>query len=252
MSEESIIKKERIAKKLSRHGVASRRMAEEMILQGRIAVNGAVLTTPAFLVGDGDEIMVDGTPLVAKQPVQFYLLHKPRGMITSMSDDRGRACIADILPADKKNLKAIGRLDYNSEGLLLLTNDGEVKRQWEHPSSEIMRGYRVRVFGQPDPAELEKLAGGITIDDFHYRGIKAKIEDKEKINCWLYMELLEGKNREIRRIMEYLGHPVSRLIRVRYGSFILGNMPPGVLRPATDEETSAAIKTMPLPTTMTT
>ena len=247
MNKTSLIKKERIAKKLSRHGVASRRMAEEMILQGRVMVNGLLLTTPACLVGDGDEIMVDGTPLVAKQPVQFYLLHKPRGMITSMSDDRGRACVADILPNDKRNLKAIGRLDYNSEGLLLLTNDGEVKRQWEHPANAIMRGYRVRVFGQPTQEQLDGLSNGITIDGFHYRGIKARIEDKEKINCWLYMELLEGKNREIRRIMEYLGHPVSRLIRVRYGSFMLGTMPPGVLRPATESETSEAQKILPLP-----
>ena len=233
-------KKERIAKKLSRHGVASRRVAEDMILQGRVMVNGQTLTTPACVVGDDDEITVDGTPLAAKQPVAFFLLHKPRGMITSMKDDRGRACVADILPADKKNLKAIGRLDYNSEGLLLLTNDGEVKRQWEHPSSSIMRGYRVRVFGQPSTEELDGLSQGITIDGFHYRGIKAKIEDSEKANCWLYMELLEGKNREIRRIMEYLGYPVSRLIRVRYGNFMLGNMPAGVLRPATDEEATAA------------
>ncbi len=232
--------KERIAKKLSRHGVASRRQAEEMIWQGRVMVNGTVLTTPAFLVSDQDEIKVNGQLLGVKQSLQFYLLHKPRGMITTMRDDQGRPCIADILPDDKKNLKPIGRLDFNSEGLLLLTNDGEVKRQWEHPKSQILRGYRVRVFGQPTATQLDDVTKGMTIDGFHYRGININVDDSEKTNSWLSMELFEGKNREIRRIMEYLGCPVSRLIRVRYGNFLLGDLAPGDCRPATDQEMSSA------------
>ncbi|MGI9461961.1 MAG: pseudouridine synthase [Alphaproteobacteria bacterium] len=233
-------KKERIAKKLSRHGVASRRVAEDMIWQGRITVNGKRLTTPACLVTDEDNIMVDDIPLPKKKNLQFFLLHKPRGMITSMKDDRGRACIADILPADKKNLKSIGRLDYNSEGLLLLTNDGEVKRLWEHPQSKIVRGYRVRVFQTPNAKDIANLSNGITIDGFDYRGIKAKIETSNKNHAWIYMELTEGKNREIRYIMDYLGYPVTRLIRVRYGNFRLGTMPCGLLRPASDDELQKA------------
>lgn len=281
--------RERIAKTLSRHGVASRRAAERMIEAGRVAVNGTRLSTPAFLVGAEDNITVDGRPLPRLAPLQFFLLHKPVGYLVTMQDWEGRPTLADLLPPEHHGLKAIGRLDFNSEGLLLLTNDGEAKRQWEHPNSGIGRLYRVRVFGRPSEETLADLRAGMVIDGFRYRGMDVRVEDVAaetraaggmerdaergmmgdrnnggrrggagddgygrvpyKSNFWLMMELREGKNREIRRIMDYVGHPVSRLLRVGYGHFRLGDLPAGAMRTASAAELLEAKKIMTALTT---
>jgi 23S rRNA pseudouridine2605 synthase len=218
---------ERIAKLLARAGIASRREIERMIADGRITLNGEKVETPATLLKSLHGIEVDGKPVGPPAPTMLYLFHKPEGCLTAERDFSGRKTIYDVLPKDLPRLMPIGRLDLNTEGLLLLTNDGEFKRQMELPSTGVERTYRARVFGDVSQIQLEELIHGIDIDGVRYGKIDANLERRTGRNGWLEMTLTEGKNREVRRVLEHLGLEVSRLIRTRYGKFILGDMPPG-------------------------
>jgi 23S rRNA pseudouridine2605 synthase len=220
---------ERIAKVLARAGLCSRRDAERWIADGRVAVNGKRLDSPAVTVADSDRITVDGKPIPAKQATRLWRYHKPRGRVTTARDPQGRPTVFDDLPADMPRVVTVGRLDLNSEGLLLLTNDGELKRRLELPATAWTRRYRVRVHGEIGPAALAPLAKGITIDGLRYGPVRAALDRQQGGNAWLTMSLTEGKNREIRRICEHLGWQVSRLIRLAYGPFQLGHLAPGAV-----------------------
>jgi 23S rRNA pseudouridine2605 synthase len=220
---------ERIAKVLARAGLCSRREAERWIADGRVAVNGKPLDSPAITITDSDRITVDGRPIPARQATRLWLYHKPRGRVTTARDPQGRPTVFDDLPADMPRVVTIGRLDLNSEGLLLLTNDGELKRRLELPATGWTRRYRVRVHGEVDPAALESLAKGTTVDDIRYGPVRAALDRQQGRNAWLTMGLTEGKNREVRRICEHMGWQVSRLIRVAYGPFQLGHLAPGAV-----------------------
>ena len=218
---------ERIAKRLARAGLCSRREAERWIAEGRVAVDGAVLTSAAVNVGPHSEIAVDGRPVPEPERTRLWRYHKPRGLITSNRDPQGRPTIFDRLPRELPRVVTVGRLDFNSEGLLLLTNDGELARELELPSRGWTRRYRVRVFGKVDPARLTPLANGCSVEGVRYVPIRAELESQRGDNAWLAVSLEEGRNREIRRVMEHLGYEVSRLIRVAYGPFQLGALPAG-------------------------
>ena len=218
---------ERIAKHIARAGVCSRREAEARIADGRVTVNGELITSPALNVTAADTITVDGKPLPDREPARLWRYHKPRGLVVSARDEKDRQTIFDTLPANMPRVLSVGRLDMDSEGLLLLTNDGGLARHLELPSTGWSRKYRVRVQGHVDPEALEALAGGITIDGIHYGEISARLDRQMPSNAWLNIAIREGKNREVRRIMEHLGHQVSRLIRVSYGPFQLGDLEGG-------------------------
>lgn len=220
-------KTERISKRLSRAGICSRRDAERWIAEGRVRLNGQVLTSPAVNVGPSDRIEVDGQSVQGKEPTRLWRYHKPAGLVTSHKDEKGRATIFDRLPEDLPRVISVGRLDLTSEGLLLLTNNGELSRHLELPATGWTRKYRVRAFGSITQKELDVLQKGITIDGVSYGGIEAVIENAEKSNMWIAMTLREGKNREIRRVLEHLGLQVNRLIRVSYGPFHLGKLEEG-------------------------
>lgn len=221
---------ERIAKRIARAGICSRRDAERLIAEGEVLLNGKVVTTPATKVTDQDVISVRGQTIGAKAPPRLWIYHKPKGLVTSHKDEKGRDTVFDHLPPDMPRVISVGRLDLNSEGLLLLTNDGELSRYLEKPASGMAREYRVRAFGDIDPAKLEQLKEGITVEGIRYGAIEAEIEKKQGSNLWLRMVLHEGKNREIRRVLEHLGLQVNRLIRVSYGSFALGKLPVGQIK----------------------
>ena len=210
----------RIAKHLSRAGLCSRREAERWIEAGRVAVNGVKLDSPVMLVTDKDVISVDGKPISEKQETRLWRYHKPAGLVTSHADEQGRQTVFESLPPDMPRVISIGRLDLNTEGLLLLTNDGELSRHLEHPDTGWRRRYRVRVYGEVTPEKLRILKKGIT-----YRGIDAKLESESGANSWLTVTLTEGKNREVRNAMESIDLKVNRLIRIAYGPFQLGNLP---------------------------
>lgn len=218
---------ERIAKVLSRAGVASRREAERMIELGEVAVNGKVITSPALNVTGSDRITVRGEPVGAPEPPRLWLYYKPEGLVTSASDEKGRDTVFDHLPEDMPRVMSVGRLDLNSEGLLLLTNDGELKRRLELPSTGWLRKYRVRVKGNPTEPEIEPLRKGITIDGERFQPMEVKIDRHQGANAWLTIGLREGKNREIRRAMDHIGLTVNRLIRTSYGPFRLNELHPG-------------------------
>ncbi|EYD75928.1 RNA pseudouridylate synthase family protein [Rubellimicrobium mesophilum DSM 19309] len=218
---------ERIAKVLSRRGVASRRDAERLILEGRVTVNGEKITSPAVNVTDKDRIAVDGEVVGAPEATRLWLYHKPAGLVTTEHDEEGRQTVFDSLPDDMPRVMSIGRLDLTSEGLLLLTNDGEVKRRLELPSTGWSRRYRVRIHGTPTNDQLEPLRQGITVEGIDYQPMEVSIDRQQGTNAWLTVTLREGKNREIRRVMEELGFTVNRLIRVSYGPFQLGELPVG-------------------------
>lgn len=218
---------ERIAKALSRAGVASRREAERMIEAGRVSVNDERLTSPARNVLPSDVIMVDGRVIEAREPTRLFRYHKPRGLVTTARDEQGRPTIYDHLPEGLPRLMPVGRLDINSEGLLLLTNDGELKRRLELPSTGWLRKYRVRVHGDPSPARIERLEQGITVDGERFQPMLVSIDRQQGSNAWLTVGLREGRNREVRRAMEAVGLSVNRLIRTAYGPFRLGTLPEG-------------------------
>jgi len=222
-------KGERIAKVLARAGLCSRRDAERWIADGRVAVNGAVLQSPAISVTATDSVVVDGRPLPAATDTRLWRYHKPAGLVTSHRDPQGRPTVFGQIPAALGRVISIGRLDLNSEGLLLLTNDGELARRLELPATGWSRRYRVRVHGNVDESALAALTGGVTLSGIRYGPVQARLDRVQGSNAWLTVALVEGKNREVRRIMEHLGLAVTRLIRVAYGPFQLGKLEPGAI-----------------------
>ena len=220
---------ERIAKVIARAGLCSRRDAERWIADGRVVLDGEVLKTPVVTVGVDSDIRVDGKPLPEPERARLWRYHKPKGLVTTHRDERGRPTVFAALPAELPRLVSIGRLDLNSEGLLLLTNDGALARRLELPATGWIRRYKVRVHGEVDPARLAALARGITIDRIAYGPIRAAFERQQGANAWLTLSLQEGKNREVRRVLEHLGYPVTRLIRLAYGPFQLGHLARGAI-----------------------
>ncbi len=220
---------ERIAKLLAHAGLCSRREAERWIAAGRVSVAGAAITTPALTVAPGADVRVDGKLIPVREPARLWRYHKPAGLVTTHRDEKGRDTVFDKLPPGLPRVVSVGRLDLTSEGLLLLTNDGALARAIELPARGWVRRYKVRVHGVPEPERLAALARGPTIDGVAYAPIRAEFERQQGSNAWLTVSLVEGKNREVRRIMEHLGLTVTRLIRLAYGPFQLGNLPRGGL-----------------------
>ena len=231
---------QRIAKLLARAGVASRREIERMIAEGRIAVGGEAVTKPATLLTSLHGVTVDGRPVKEPAPARLFRYHKPAGLLTAERDPKGRPTIYDRLPAALRaavgtgggglpRVMPVGRLDLNTEGLLLLTTDGELKRQLELPATGVERSYRARVFGEVSQARLEELIHGVEIEGVRYGAIDANLERRTGRNAWVEMRLREGKNREVRRVLEHLGLKVSRLIRTAYGPFPLADLPAGAV-----------------------
>jgi 23S rRNA pseudouridine2605 synthase len=216
----------RIAKIIAQSGYCSRREAEQLILEERVQVNGKIITSPVTLITD-HSIKIDGKLINQKQEIKLWLFHKPKGIITTSKDPKNRKTVFDILPKNLPRVITVGRLDYNTEGLLLLTTNGDLSRYIELPKNRWIRKYRARVFGKIDLERLGKLKNGIKIDGIKYGPIKVEVEIEKESNSWLKISLEEGKNREIRRVMEYCGLQVSRLIRISFGPFNLGDLPVG-------------------------
>lgn len=221
---------ERIARRLAHAGVASRRQAERMIAQGRVAVNGAPLTSPAFAVGPGDAVTVDGEPVGERPPLRLWRFHKPAGTVVTASDERGRKTVFELLPEDAPRMVAVGRLDLASEGLLLFTNDGALARWLELPATGWARRYRARVHGRPDADTVAALARGMTVAGVRYGPVQAKVDRQSGANAWMTLVLREGRKREIRQLLAALGLTVNRLLRTAYGPFQLGGLKRGALR----------------------
>ena len=217
-------KGERIAKRMARAGLCSRREAEAWITGRRVKVNGRLIDSPALNVQPEDVILVDNKPVADKEPTRLWLYHKPPGLMTTHKDPEGRATVFEQLPKDMPRVISVGRLDYNSEGLLLLTNDGALARKLELPSTGWIRKYRVRAYGGIAPSMLEGMKKGVSIDGMNYGSVEATIESHSGNNHWLQVTLAEGKNREIRKIFEHYGCQVNRLIRMSYGPFLLGKL----------------------------
>jgi 23S rRNA pseudouridine2605 synthase len=227
MVKESAFEGERIAKAMARAGLCSRRDAERLITEGRVRLNGKVLASPAVNVTAGDDIQIDGKPLPRKEDSRLWRYHKPAGLVTSHKDPEGRRTVFDALRDELPRVISIGRLDINTEGLLLLTNDGELARLLELPATGWVRRYRVRAYGRADQQALERLTGGLTIEGVHYGPIEARIDKMQGDNAWLTIAIREGKNREVKKICEYLGLQVNRLIRTAFGPFQLGDLERG-------------------------
>jgi len=224
------VTQERIAKRMARAGLCSRREAESWIEQGRVKVNGKLLSTPAFKVSARDRIEVDGEPVSQKERTRLWLFHKPAGTVTTNHDPDGRKTVFEIFPGDLPRVMTVGRLDINTEGLLLLTNDGGLSRILELPSTGWLRRYRVRVHGRVKQEELDRLQEGIAVEGILYGAIEARIEHEQGSNAWLGVALREGKNREIKKVLGALGLDVTRLIRISFGPFQLGDLPSGSVR----------------------
>jgi len=220
-------REQRIAKLLARAGVGSRRDVERMIAEGRVALHGRTIASPALNLTSLAGVTVDGEAVGEAEPTRLWRYHKPRGLVVSARDEKGRETIFDRLPPGMPRVVAVGRLDLNSEGLLLLTNDGELARRLELPATGWLRRYRVRAFGEPDPAALLRLSEGVTVAGVTYGPIEAKIERRQGDNAWLTVALREGKNREVRVVLEAQGLKVNRLIRLSFGPFQLGQLAPG-------------------------
>ncbi len=218
---------DRIAKVLARAGVASRREAEKIVEAGRVTVNGKTVLTPALNVIPKDRILVDGKPLAEAEPPRMWLYHKPAGLVTTERDEQGRETVFGALPKDMPRVVSVGRLDLNSEGLLILTNDGELKRKMELPATGWLRRYRVRIKGSLSEAKLDILRKGVVVEGIHYAPMEVTFDRQQGANAWLTVGLREGKNREIRRVMEGQGVTVNRLIRISYGPFQLGHLKQG-------------------------
>jgi 23S rRNA pseudouridine2605 synthase len=220
---------ERIAKRLSRAGIASRREAERMIAEGRVRVNGAVIDSPALNVTPTDKVEVDGAQVAEPEPPRLWLYHKPTGLVTTAKDEKGRPTVFDNLPEGLPRVMPVGRLDLTSEGLLLLTNDGGIKRRLELPATGWLRKYRVRVKGTPEETALDPLRKGVTVDGEDFQPMTVTLDRQQGANAWLTVSLREGRNREIRRAMEHVGLTVNRLIRISYGPFRLGELAAGAV-----------------------
>jgi len=218
----------RIAKVIARAGLCSRRDAERWITEGRVSVNGKMLDTPAFTVGPNDRVVVDGRPLPASEAPRLFLYHKPAGLVTTVRDEKKRPTVFAHLPHGLPRVVSVGRLDINSEGLLLLTNDGGLARYLELPATALKRCYRMRLHGPVNAARLARLRQGIAVEGVRYGPMEARMEGPHSgSNLWLVITLKEGKNREIRKVLAHMGLQVSRLIRTAYGPFQLGHLPPG-------------------------
>jgi 23S rRNA pseudouridine2605 synthase len=235
---------QRIAKLLARAGIASRREIERMIAEGRVAKDGVALDTPATILTSLHGITVDGNPVKAAAPARLFCYHKPSGLLTTERDPKGRPTIYDKLPKDLPRVMPVGRLDLNTEGLLLLTTDGELKRQLELPSTGVTRSYRARAYGNVTQAQLEDLIDGIEIEGVRYGSIDANLERRTGANVWIELKLAEGKNREVRRVLEHLGLKVSRLIRTAYGPFALADLPSGAVDEIRQHDLVAFRKTL--------
>jgi 23S rRNA pseudouridine2605 synthase len=222
-------KSERIAKVIARAGVCSRRDAEKMILEGRVTLDGEPVTSPARNVTPDNVIVIDGKPLAAPEAARLWRFHKPNGLVTTHKDEKGRPTVFGALPKSIGRVVSVGRLDFNSEGLLLLTNDGEIARRLEVPAAGWIRKYRARLFGKVNQKDLDNLATGVTIDGITYGPIVADIERAKGNYSWATVSLKEGKNREVKRVMESLGLKVARLIRISYGPFQLGHLAEGAV-----------------------
>ena len=220
----------RIAKAIARAGICSRRDAERMIEEGRVSVNGTLLTSPALNVGPGHKIVVDGKPLPQAEGVRLWRFHKPRGCVTTNKDPEGRPTVFEKLPEGMPRVISIGRLDFNSEGLLLLTNDGELARHLELPATGWLRRYRARAWGTVTLEQLEALGKGVMVDGVQYEPIEARLDREQGDNVWLTLGLREGKNREVRKVLGSLGLDVNRLIRVSFGPFQLQDLEPGAAK----------------------
>ena len=218
---------ERIAKRIARAGICSRRDAEARIRDGRVAVNGEIIDSPALNVFQSDVVSVDNKQLPEREPARLWRYYKPRGLVVSARDEKNRETIFDKLPSHLPRVMTVGRLDLDSEGLLLLTNDGDLARHLELPSTGWLRKYRVRVHGYVIKKDLELLKNGVTVDGIRYGKIDAKLDKQQGSNAWLTLGIREGKNREVRRIMNYLGYKVNRLIRVSFGPFQIKNLASG-------------------------
>ncbi len=218
---------ERIAKVMARAGLCSRRDAERWIADGRVRLNGKPLTTPAITVTADDKVEVDGKPLPRAEQTRMWRYHKPVGLVTSARDEKGRSTIFEKMPPEMPRVVSIGRLDINTEGLLLLTNDGGVARTLELPSTGWLRRYRVRAHGRIEQAQLDALKKGVEVEGVRYGPVEASLERTQGGNVWIKLGLREGKNREVKKILEHLGLKVNRLIRISYGPFQLGEMKAG-------------------------
>ena len=233
----------RIAKKIAKSGAASRREAERLIEEGRISVNGEIVTTPVFFVNDSHEIAIDGKPIGKKsEKLIVWKMNKPKGYLTTKRDPKGRKTVFDLFPKTDDRLLYIGRLDYNSEGLLLFTNDGNFSRKLELPSTGLERSYKVRFHGNLTKEKIEKLKDGVTVDGIHYGPIDVKILKQDKSNNWAILTLKEGKNREIRKVLESLGCTVNRLIRISYGTVSLDNLQSGKVEKLSESEIRKLVK----------
>ena len=221
---------ERLANFIARSGVCSRRRAEDIIKQQRVTVNGEIVSSPAFNVEGNEKILVDGEKLPSKDITRLWLYHKPSGLVTSHRDEKNRPTVFDNLPTGLPRVISVGRLDLNSEGLLLLTNNGELSRKLELPSNGWVRRYKVRVHGFVDENKLKSLSQGTIVDEIKYGAISANVESKQGTNTWLVVTLSEGKNREVRKVLKSIGLEVSRLIRLSYGPFQLGAIKKGEVK----------------------